>query len=195
MSNIYIIGDSFGAPYDDNLDSTCWYTQLHIDTVNLCQAGAGQYKIYQQLKQINQCDLLVLLITSENRIHCSQNPFYTDKNHRHKNCDLLFGDIENKLPDPRAEHLNYFFVEIFDQEYARQMHSWTLEKTHQLAKEKCKNIIPITFFKPYNDMYNFNKTLIDLSSIASEYPGEYNHLSQTGHNCVTKILKEKINNA
>jgi hypothetical protein len=191
-SSLLLIGDSFGAPASMNTNT--WYSNLDQSfyVENRAQAGVGQYKIRQQLLPNDKFDVCILLVTSEYRIHCTQNPFYPDLTHPHHNCDLIFGDIESRVPDNRAEHITWWFSEIFDLNHARYQHSLVLKDTAQSIQKCCKKLIPITFFKPYNSIYDFHGQLIDLSWVHKKHPGDINHLSNVGHNKVWKILEERL---
>ena len=191
-SSLLLIGDSFGAPV--SMNNNTWYSTLNqsFNVENRAQSGVGQYKIRQQLLPNDKFDICILLVTSEYRIYCPQNPFYPDVTHTHHNSDLIFSDIESRVPDKKAEHITWWFSEIFDLVHARYQHSLVLKDTEQSIQKCCKKLIPITFFKPYKSIYDFNGQLIDLSWVHKNHPGSINHLSDVGHNKVLKILEKQL---
>ncbi len=188
--NTLIIGDSFADPTGAPPDS--WHRCLPGKITNLARAGVGQYKILKQLESAKDYDNVIVLVTSEYRIHALQNPFYTDKDHRHHNSDLILSDIESRLPDLRSQHLCYWFKHIMDMDHAVYIHNLLLEKIEMTLTEKQVPFTPITFFPRMNDIHDFDGQLLDLSHIAKLYPGNVNHLSHTGHQRVVDALKELI---
>lgn len=188
--NILIVGDSFADPKES--PNYSWYHCLPGQVTNLAKAGVGQYKILEQVRSSLDHDIVLLLITSEYRIHTSQNPFYTDPTHRHYHSDLILADIESRLPDSRAEHICYWFKNIFDFGYAIDMHNLVLQETERVLNQRYTRFIPITFFPRMNNIHDFNGQLVDLSWISKTHPGSVNHLSEPGHRCVVDALKDLL---
>lgn len=191
--SLLIIGDSFADPFDtDGIDT--WYsrTKNSFQVDNRSQAGVGQYKIRQQIKSNDRFDMCIVIVTSEYRIHCLQNPFYVDKSHKHHCSDLIYHDVESRLPDQRAQHIIWWFSEIFDQTHAKYQHNLILRDIEMTLQEHCDRIIPITFFKPYDGMYDFSKQLVDLSFVHKSFPGTINHLTTKGHSVVWQHLEQHL---
>lgn len=193
MPSLLIVGDSFAAP-GDYRDHDAWYAKLGRQrrVVNRARAGVGQYKIRKQIQSMDRFDAVILLITSEYRIHCLQNPFYKDPRHPHHHCDLILQDVESRLPSRTAIDIVWWFREIFDPDQARYQHDLTLRETAQTVARHCDRVIPITFFEPYAGMYDFGGGLRDLSAIVQQHPGDRNHLDQQGHDRVWQILETEL---
>lgn len=188
---ILIIGDSFADP--SGVIGDTWYRSLPSSVTNMAKAGVGQYKILQQLLSVkSHFDKVIVVVTSEYRVHASQNPFYTFTDHRHHESDLILRDVESRLPDERAQHICYWFKNIFDLKHAVDMHNLILQETHNKLRQKNLNFIPITFFPRMNDIYNFDNQLIDFSLIAQDNQGDKNHLDSQGHKLVLNELKGMI---
>lgn len=189
--NILIIGDSFADP--SGIIGDTWYNSLPGSVTNMAKAGVGQYKILQQLLSNRfHFEKVIVLVTSEYRIHASQNPFYTSTDHRHHDSDLILRDVESRLPDERAQHICYWFKNIFDLEYAVDIHNLVLQETHKILRQRNLDFIPLTFFPKLNDIYNFDSHLLDFSQIAQDNPGDKNHLDSKGHKLVLDKLKGMI---
>ena len=180
------MGDSFAAPITGA--DHAWYNNIG-PVKNCAQAGIGQYKILKQIQNYyNTQTNVILVITSENRIHIEKNPFYSI-GHYHENCDLIFSDVSSRK-DQAAKHISWWFSNVFDLEHAKFMNNLLLEKMHSLITNS--NLIPITFFEPYLGMYNFNETLLDLSYIWKTHPGNINHLDPAAHQIITNIIKQNL---
>lgn len=189
MPDILIIGDSFAAPDHANSSYDTWYDSLSKKhrVSNYATPGVGQYKINQQYR--DQGDTCILIVTSELRLHCVQNPFYPASDHRHHRSDLIYNDVYARLPDNRAVAIEYFFRDLFDLDHARYIHNLLLRDIHGKIKQ---HLIPVTFFKPYTEMYDFDGALIDLHEIFQQHRGEINHLSCQGHRLVYEALRDRI---
>lgn len=193
MANLAIIGDSFAAPYQD-FDGA-WYQQLaqSHSVINLAQAGVGQYKIRQQANHIpTHCDTVIAVTTSAFRVHANHNPFYPDRLHRHHNSDIIFSDAESRLPDVNAEHLVYYFKEIWDLDHAFYVHNLILQDLYTHCRRHGKKILPVTFFEPRKEEWDFEGQSLNLYHVAKACPGPYNHLSQLGHDRVFASIKERL---
>ena len=93
LTKTLIVGDSFAAPITGA--DHAWYNNIG-PVKNCAQAGIGQYKILKQIQNYyNTQTNVILVITSENRIHIEKNPFYSI-GHYHENCDLIFSDVSSR---------------------------------------------------------------------------------------------------
>jgi hypothetical protein len=130
---VLIVGDSFAADwrvkYPDQLGWPNLLAQEYSVT-NLAQAGCSEYRIYQQLKttNIDHFDLILVSHTSAYRIYTEYHPARRDTA-LHKNCDLLYSDIED-LSQTQEEYksVSTYFQKFFSLEFA--------EFTHELIWEK-----------------------------------------------------------
>lgn len=186
LTKTLIVGDSFAAPITGA--DHAWHSCIG-PVKNCARAGVGQYKILQQI--LNNYDHetnVIIVITSQNRIHVEKNPFYS-ADHHHADCDLIFSDVDSRNTQI-AQHVTWWFSNVFDLEHAKFMNNLLLEKMHCLVKNT--NLIPVTFFEPYQGMYDFDQTLLDLSDIWNTHPGEINHLDPVAHQQVADIIRQKL---
>jgi hypothetical protein len=184
---ILIVGDSFCAPGDY---PESWHQKLaKIYTVdNFAQSGVGQYKIHQQLEKAQKCyDVVLYNVTSPNRIHIEQNLFYDHNHPTHSECDLIYNDVKSRLPNRNAEHIVWWFENVFDINQAQFVHK--LIVSNDCAHRS--NLIAISFF----DCAHIDTVdILSLHSVWQNNPGMYNHLNQSGHDLVFDILKNQIKN-
>ena len=118
-----IFGDSFGVSRDeDEFDS--WVTRLSHDysVDNYCESGISQYKILQNICKVNlDCyDCVVITHTSPYRVYVPYNPLHQDTQY-HKNCDIIFADIDQRL-DKFSIACQQYFKYIFYIKYATDIH-------------------------------------------------------------------------
>jgi hypothetical protein len=182
---IQIVGDSFCAANDYDQS---WHNRLsdHFDVTNFSQCGVGQYKIHQQLYgSQNIFDIIIYSVSSPFRCHTESNPFYSTSHPTHSNCDFIYQDVVDKLPDHRAKNLVWWFENVFDLDQAKYMHNL-------LVVDDCKihNVIPISFF----DYTHIDRSvdIIDFFPVWKNHPGFWNHLDDQGHNIVFQKLMSKI---
>lgn len=179
LEKLLLVGDSFAAPYKDHQD--CWYQCLGAKVDNRAQAGVGQYKILQQLKQHYRAhDRILIVLTSELRIHTESNPFYSRRD-RHAHADFIFSDVESRTGDPDADHLIWWFTNVFDLRHARYVNNLILKDMHEFLNTITAQWRVITFFRSYSGQYDFGGRLEDFSMFWENNSGEVNHLSSTGH--------------
>jgi hypothetical protein len=178
---ILIVGDSFSAA---NSHDKSWHNRLgaYFHVTNLSQCGVGQYKIHKQLIMSHQqFDSVIYSISSPYRCHTEYNPFYSNSHSTHANCDFIYQDLVDKLPDQMAKNLVWWFENVFDLDYAKYMHNL-------LVVNDCKahNIIPISFFDCTHIDQSIN--VIDFLPVWKDYPGPWNHLNNHGHDLVFQKL-------
>ena len=181
---ILIVGDSFCAA---NNDDKSWHNLLsaHFHVTNFSQCGVGQYKIHKQLGMSHQqFDNVIYAISSPYRCHTEYNPFY--KSHStHANCDFIYQDVVNKLPDQTAQNLVWWFENVLDIDHAKYMHNLLVVNDCQAC-----NIIPISFF----DCTHIDRSIdiLDFFPVWNKHPGERNHLDNHGHDLVFQKLMSNI---
>ena len=183
--SILIVGDSFCAA--NNHDNS-WHNRLrdHFHVTNFSQCGVGQYKIHKQLYCSQQSfDIVIYFISSPYRCHTESNPFYDILHPTHANCDFIYQDVVDKLPDHKAQNMVWWFENVFDLDQAKYMHNL-------LVANDCKahNIIPISFFDCTHIDRSVN--IIDFFPIWKNHPGSWNHLNDQGHDQVFQTLVSKI---
>jgi hypothetical protein len=188
MKNILIVGDSFSCEQSSTTDNIGWPELLENDykITNLAQAGVSEYKIYKQLESVDitKFDNIIICHTSFFRIPIESHPMYK-KNHLHKNCDLIFTDVESKKNKNKKMKIAYeFFKEFFWDEYFIFSNNLIFEKIYN----KTKNNIHITFFDNFYD-----DRVLNFSNIFNEYGGNINHLNKDGNKLVFQKIKNFVN--
>lgn len=186
MKRLLVVGDSFAAPYQNQ---PAWPDYLKARVDNRAQAGVGQYKILQQLKTHYQGqDHVLVVLTSEMRVYIKNNPLYKP-GHRHADADLIFADVESRRGDPWADHLLWWFGNVFDPDHARSINDLILAEIYRFLEQHPCRWKAVTFFDPYPGQFNFDGRLEDFSHIWKHHSGSINHLDSKGHD----IVAEKIN--
>jgi hypothetical protein len=189
---ILIAGDSFAAKWPNQHSG--WVNLLEKDysVTNIAQAGVGEYKILKQLESVNPnlFDLVIVSHTSPSRVHTPQHP--THKSGFHKNCDLIFADIEEASScfNKSLQVAKGWFKYHYDDNYQMDI--------YQLVREKINNIINV----PYISMSHITllknvlieKDFIDFSDLWTIERGNVNHYTDNGNEVIYKIIKEKIKN-
>jgi hypothetical protein len=178
---ILIVGDSFAA--SNNLLS---WTNLNgqYQVTNLSQAGSSEYRIVKTLSQaISQTwDHVIVVHTSPNRIYVEHNPLH-QRSSTHQHSDLIFQDVENHRGNIFADHVCWWFVNIFDLEQAEFIHQLLIEKAQQLTAA-----VPTTHIS----FFDVNSTVENLHWIWKKHPGAINHLDQAGNELVMNYLLAKL---
>jgi hypothetical protein len=178
---ILIVGDSFAA----SADQASW-TNLNgqYQVTNLSQAGSSEYRIVKTLKQAiaQSWDHVIVVHTSPNRIYVEHNPLHQNSN-THQHSDLIFQDVENHRGDQFADHVCWWFENIFELEQAEFMHQLLIEKAQQITAH-----VPATHIS----FFDINSTVENLHWIWKKHPGTINHLDNIGNELVMKHLLAKL---
>ncbi len=184
-----IFGDSFGYQHKSS-PFTGWVDMLsHEHEVdNFCQCGVSQYKILQQIKsaRLSLYDKIIVTHTSPTRVFVRHNPLHQDSL-THKNCDLLFADVEPRN-EKFAKVSQDYFKYIFDLDYAIDIHNMICEKINFLLRDL--DVIHITHFD-YEQCYKFND-MINFYSLWTQNQGPVNHYNEKGNHEIYKILSQRI---
>lgn len=180
VKQLLIIGDSFSA----STDSSGWnnlITDYQIKNLSFC--GTSEYRLIKTLDQFDPIEFhkIVFVHTSPNRIYVNENPYYTDSS-THKNCDLLYTDIESYLPDEYAEHVTWWFKNVFDLEQADFVHQMSLDH----IMKKLPATLHLTFFDyQHPGLHNLHK-------VWKKNPGKINHMNEQGNQQVFNFIKEYL---
>jgi hypothetical protein len=181
LKKILIVGDSFAA------DPNGWALMLDdCQVVNMATNGSSEYRIYKNLiKNVNYYDKIIVVHTSPNRIYVEHNPIHANSV-THPYCDLLYQDVAAD-GSSFANHVAWWFENVFDLEQANTMHHLLIDKIQQITY----NIptIHLTFFD------YIHRDVLNLHRIWKKYPGKINHLSNLGNMKVAEIIQERLNNA
>jgi hypothetical protein len=187
---ILIAGDSFAAPCPG--ETSGWPNLLSniYNVKNIAQAGIGEYKILKQIQSenLNQYDLVIVSHTSPSRIHIKTHPIHS--NDLHKNCDLIFTDIENRNHwfDRRILAAKLFFKHIFDDDYQTDIYS--------LMRQEINRLITIPYIAighiPVVADLKIEKNFIDFSPNWPLYKGDINHYNILGNREVCETLRKGV---
>ena len=183
MPKVLIFGDSF-ASHDPN-GWTCHLGE-DFEVTNLASNGASQYRLLKNVLDTNldQIDFVIVVHTSPNRIYIEKNPYYQDSN-THFNCDLIYEDIRSRKPNIFAQHVTWWFENIFDLDQANYMHRLMCEKIKCVLSGK--SALHMSFF----ELDRIDNVKI-LHHIWKKYPGINNHLNETGNRLVAEFVKNKL---
>lgn len=180
---ILLCGDSYGVSSPGS-----WNRMLHLDhdVTNVCQAGVSEYKILQQVQNyihINP-DIIMVVHTSPYRVHTLDHPVHSQG--LHKDCDLIYTDIEyhNALtPSPDLSCVIKYFERHFDPEYYLAVYN--------LLRAEISRTVNVPTL--HVDFFPGNSGL-DLSDLPLTYPGQPNHMSESGHKIAYEKISKEINN-
>lgn len=180
MARIIIFGDSFAC---SNAGSWCEMLASEHEVLNYAQAGSSEYRIWQQWQQhsTQHWDHAIVCHTSANRLYCAEN-FFHDSTGAHKNSDLIYQDIKSRQGITAADHVIWWFENVFDLDQAQFMHSLLLE--HWIRETAHLNVHHITFFDICLE------GLDNLHHIWQQHPGPINHLNDHGNGKTANRVRE-----
>lgn len=189
MKTIGLFGDSFGFQKKDELYPS-WVDLLaeHATIDNHSECGVSEYKI---LKQLQSADLdsyhnIIVTHTSYSRVFVEHNPLHADSKH-HKNCDILYADIEsNKDEFSRAGQL--YFKHIFSDSYAKDMHNLVLKEIEELLVGS--RVIHMTHFD--HDGLRPLSGLLEFHSLFLANRGPVNHYNETANKTIFNAVSQRL---
>lgn len=182
---LLIVGDSFSADWTKKYNQVGWVNQLDdFDVTNLSQAGAGEYKIYKQLKTIDytKFDCIIVCHTSPFRIFVQEHPIHS-KDKLHCNSDLIYADLLEYKKQKLISSIIDFFENFFDQDYAIFVHNLIINEIIKMVP----NALHITFFE------NDRTDIINFYNFFQKNRGLINHLSTAGNIQILSKIQELIN--
>jgi hypothetical protein len=187
--SIGLFGDSFGYQ-KRNHPYPGWVELLsqHYIIDNHCECGVGEYKILKQLQSadLDSYDAIIVTHTSYSRVFVEYNPLHANSEY-HKNCDILYTDIEGHKDEfSRAGQL--YFKHIFNDEYARDMHNLILKEIDSLLAGKL--VVHLTPFD-HTGLYQF-ANMLDLHDVFVKNRGEVNHFNPRGNQEVYNRVLDKL---
>jgi hypothetical protein len=180
---ILLIGDSFSSNNTDN----SWVSQIDNCTIdNLSSNGSSEYRIVKKLMStcVSEYDFVIIVHTSPNRIYLTDNPLHTNSP-THSQCDLIYQDVKSADPTMFTNNVSWWFENIFDLEYARDIHKILIETSMLLLKDVPS--LHLTFFD-LDNILNLN----NLHYIWKKYPGNINHLSSNGNIKVAEFINKQL---
>jgi len=192
---ILIAGDSFAAEWPNGKG---WPLELtkHNAVNNVAQAGVGEYKILKQLQNVfehdkswqKNYDCVIVCHTSPSRIHTPTHPVH--KQGLHKNCDLIFSDIQHKFDwfNSRLRTAKNWFWHHYDDDYQKEI--------YRLMREEINRMISIPYLAVDNfsisNQFACETNRLDLTEIWPFYRGETNHYTEEGNQIVLKQIIDKL---
>jgi hypothetical protein len=188
--NILLAGDSFAAKWPNG--ESGWPNLLAIKhkLTNVANPGIGEYKILKQIENSNvsKFDLVIVCHTSPYRVHTPQHPLH--KNGFHKNCDLIFADLENNNDSTNKSLTTAqdWFKYHFDEDYQNRI--------YKLMRDEINRLITVQYISIDNlaNTINFGneKNQIDFSNYWPKHRGNVNHYTAEGNQYVVNTIQEKI---
>lgn len=189
MGKLGIFGDSFGyqkanEPYPSWVDLLA--REYAID--NHCECGVGEYKILKQLQRADLAsyDLIIVTHTSHSRVFVEYNPLHATSDH-HKNCDILYADIEaNRDEFSRAGQ--QYFKHIYNDDHARDMHNLILQEIDRLLTGY--QVVHMTHFD-HTGLYPL-PNLLEFNELFLENRGAVNHYNETANMAIFTIVSQRL---
>ena len=186
---IGLFGDSFGyrkkdEPYPSWVDLLAEYVTIN----NHCECGVSEYKILRQLQlaDLDSYHTVIVTHTSYSRVFVEHNPLHANSEY-HKNCDILYADIESNRDEfSRAGQL--YFKHIFSDSYATDMHNLILKEIEELLAGR--KVIHMTHFdhtglRPLSRLLEFHSLFLDNR-------GPVNHYNSTGNQEIFNQVLERL---
>ncbi len=186
---IGIFGDSFGvSKKEDAFDGWTAILSKQFDVQNYCQCGVSEYKIQKQIEsaELSQFDRIIITHTSHTRIYVEHNPLHQHSQY-HKDCDIIFSDIEHNNDD-FSKACQLYFKHIFNMNHAIDMHNLVCQKIDQLTQNH--SVIHMTHFD-YTNLYRFKK-MLDFCDLFSKQRGDVNHYTKIGNKKIYDTLIELL---
>lgn len=143
---VLLAGDSFAADWSVKYPTWIGWPNLLAkmhDVTNLAQAGAGEFRIYQQLCSVDLdlFDAIVVTHTSPHRVITRQHPIHSD-DVLHANADLIFSDIEYHRNswrfcfDPAVSSAYGYFLYHHDEAFADWVYDTLLDQISQICRDR-----------------------------------------------------------
>lgn len=190
--NILIAGDSFGAIWPQIGNNIGWPFLISkmFKITNVSQAGVGEYKILKQIDSVDQkkFDIIIINHTSPSRVHTRQHPIHS--NELHKNCDLLYNDIDRKFSffNRSLQTANDWFLYHYDDEYQIDIYN--------LLRKEIENKIQTPYIAishmPIATKYRIEKNHLDFSEVWQRHRGNVNHYDKEGNQLVSLTIENEI---
>jgi hypothetical protein len=189
---IAIAGDSFAANYPNT--TLGWpniLAQRH-EIINLAQAGVSEYKIFKQVKTLDlkNFDCIIVSHTSFSRIHVPCHPIH--KLGLHKNCDLIFSDVESKNSffNSKLNVAKKWFKFYYDNEYQKDIYN--------LLRSEINKIITIPYLSIDNLEINENCVReinhLDLTKFWQNNRGSINHYTVEANRKIYEMIEQSLTN-
>ena len=180
-----LFGDSFGVQRK-NTSYPSWVDllSLHFDITNYCKCGVSEYKILKQLQSANfdDYDKILIVHTSATRVYVKYNPLHQSSEY-HRDCDIIFSDIENSKDD-FSKSCRLYFKHIFDLDYAIDVHNMICKTIDDLCSKV--DVIHSTHFE-YSGLHQFSN-MINFHDLFLKHRGDVNHYDKQGNEQIYQSL-------
>lgn len=193
---ILICGDSFSVDYQPFLaQSWGWVTRLGHDhhITNLSQAGAGEYRIAQQVlnADLSAHDCVIVSHTSPNRVYVAEHPVHSDSK-LHGCADLIWNDVSYHLAqhpkDPVLKAADQYFRYIYDQDCQEYIYRLIQKHIVELLQPLPVLHLVTLYDKNLDIMTNY----INLYRLFSPAQGQPNHYSEKDNQAVYHMINQWI---
>ena len=196
MQNILVCGDSFSADWSAKYPGCKGWPNLlagQYQVTNLSQAGCSEYKIWLQLASANlaQFDVIIVSHTSPYRIPIEHHPVhYSDP--LHKNCDLIFSDIEQSN-NVDLQHIATYFKKFFMPDYAIFTHNLIIKHEIQYLQQHFQGqVLHTTIFQ--QDLEFVGHSYVSFEHVFNDHKGLINHVSDHGNQIIFNKLETTLDN-
>lgn len=187
---ILIAGDSFACVWPDVDNGWPQLLASDHDVNNIAQAGASEYRIWLQLRDINLAvyDIVIVSHSSPNRVFVQNHPI--PRTGLHANCDLIFSDIDRFRPwNRRLSNIRSWFRHYFDETYHNDI--------YDLIRKEIMRLIPTdkyicTTHSHHRSALTSESVNIDFTELWSRERGNINHYTEAGNMTVYKLLTDEI---
>jgi len=162
---------------------------------NLAQAGVSEYRIYQQLRSVEDLtvfDVVIVAHTSPLRVPTRRHPMHSD-DILHKNADLIYSDIVyhasrlKNIFNRRLHAAREFYRYHYDDEFFEDSYWLFREKINTILADK--NVITLVTFA---DQVATEKYVLNFADLLNTQPGLINHYSEEGNRLVYAKIQELI---
>lgn len=189
MMNIGVFGDSF-AYQKRNEPFPSWVDLLaqHHVIDNHAECGVGEYKILKQIQgaDLDRYDIVIVSHTSYSRVFVEHNPLHVH-NEYHKNCDILYSDVEAH-DNEFSRACKLYFKHIYNDEHAQDIHNLILKEIDHLLADKLA--VHLTPFE-HAGLYRF-ANMVDLHDVFVKNRGEVNHFTKLGNQEVYQQVLSRL---
>lgn len=188
---LLIAGDSFAAEWPGD---NGWVKLLkkHHEVHNVAQAGVSEYKILKQLHNevLTDYDAVIVSHTSPSRVHTPSHPLH--KEGLHKDCDLLWSDIENRSTflNPSLKAAKGYFKHHYDDHYYQTIYSLLRKEIYTLLHEtKYLSLSHVEIAKHF--VWEDNH--MEFSEFWHKHKGKENHYNTLGNVKVYQLVLDALN--
>lgn len=192
LKKVLIAGDSFAADWPGEYLGWPNLLKENFTVTNTAQAGVSEYKIWKQLENIDfsKYDHVIVSHTSPSRLHTKNHPLH--KNGLHKNCDLIYTDIEDRISifNPSLRAAQGWFRYHYDDEYQIDIYK-------MIRKTICSMIPKSKYISITHTQIGLKLSVepnnLDFSEVWLKERGTVNHYTKLGNEIVSKILFDRMN--